>query len=274
MSARQAPAPGWSAPAPSSSAAGSGRAAERWARSAPGRPPAEVAARSGVRVVAAARQGEPGDEADGDQRSPVPSQEAHVRAAFLPDSVAIGPHRQPPEDAAGPAVGHPFSAHSRGEEMTDKTDFTEEEWKLVLQGPTSAGLLVVASDQGVRPRELLDGQGVRRGAPAARRERAARRDHLGQARGRQVPAPLLRGAEGTRPPASARRGPLLEQKATPDEVEEYKRFIVNLAERVAEARKEGFLGLSGERVSPDERAALEQIAEALGTEAPSTPDAP
>jgi hypothetical protein len=61
---------------------------------------------------------------------------------------------------------------------------------------------------------------------------------------------------------------VVEQKATPEEVEEYKQFIVNLGERVAEARKEGFLGLSGDRVSPEERAAVEQIAEALGTEAP------
>jgi tellurite resistance protein len=62
---------------------------------------------------------------------------------------------------------------------------------------------------------------------------------------------------------------LVEQKATPEELEQYKRFIVTLAERVAEARKEGFMGLSGERVSGDERRALEEIAAALGTEAPA-----
>ena len=39
--------------------------------------------------------------------------------------------------------------------MTTKSDFTEEEWRTVLQGPTSAGLLVVASDPGGSVRETL-----------------------------------------------------------------------------------------------------------------------
>jgi hypothetical protein len=59
---------------------------------------------------------------------------------------------------------------------------------------------------------------------------------------------------------------LLEQKATPEEVDEYKRFVLTLANRVAEAHKEGFLGLSGERVSDAERAAVAEIAQTLGIE--------
>jgi hypothetical protein len=53
---------------------------------------------------------------------------------------------------------------------------------------------------------------------------------------------------------------LLERKATPEEVEDYKRFVVTLAERVAAAHKEG-----GEPVSQAERAAIDEIAAALGT---------
>jgi hypothetical protein len=52
---------------------------------------------------------------------------------------------------------------------------------------------------------------------------------------------------------------VLKTKATDEEVEEYRKFIVGLAERVAEARKEGFMGLSGERVSDAERAAIGEI---------------
>jgi len=153
--------------------------------------------------------------------------------------------------------------------MTGKTDFTEEEWKLVLQGPTSAGLLVVASDPGGSVRESFS---------MAKAYAEARKDH--------GDSELLDTIVSAKPEVDRTRAhsreelkehslqhlrdavALLEQKATPEEVEEYKQFIVNLAERVAEARKEGFLGLSGERVSSDERAAIEQIAEALGTEAP------
>jgi hypothetical protein len=37
--------------------------------------------------------------------------------------------------------------------MTGKSDFTEEEWKLVLEAPPSAGLIVIASDRGGSIRE-------------------------------------------------------------------------------------------------------------------------
>lgn len=39
--------------------------------------------------------------------------------------------------------------------------------------------------------------------------------------------------------------------------------MLRLAERVANARREGFLGLSGERVSDQEREAIGEIAAAL-----------
>src|SRR3954452_11696846 len=39
--------------------------------------------------------------------------------------------------------------------MTGKADFTEEEWKQVLEGPPSAGLIVIASDRGGSIRETF-----------------------------------------------------------------------------------------------------------------------
>ncbi len=47
-------------------------------------------------------------------------------------------------------------------------------------------------------------------------------------------------------------------------MEAYRQFIRDVASRVAEARKEGFMGLSGERVSDDERAAIDEVNAALG----------
>src|SRR5438309_385896 len=61
---------------------------------------------------------------------------------------------------------------------------------------------------------------------------------------------------------------LLERKATPAEVDEYRQFVLNLADKVANAHREGPLGLSGERVSDAERAAITEIAGALGTPSP------
>jgi hypothetical protein len=56
---------------------------------------------------------------------------------------------------------------------------------------------------------------------------------------------------------------LLNAKATAEEVRGYRQFVLDLAERAANARREGFLGLSGERVSDAEREAIGQIASAL-----------
>ena len=55
---------------------------------------------------------------------------------------------------------------------------------------------------------------------------------------------------------------LLEQKATPEELDDYRRFVVTLANRVAEAHKE-----HGERVSPEEEQAIDEIKAALGASA-------
>jgi hypothetical protein len=51
---------------------------------------------------------------------------------------------------------------------------------------------------------------------------------------------------------------LLGRKATPDDVDSYRRFVVTLAEKVANAHREG-----GVTVSDAERAALEQISASM-----------
>jgi hypothetical protein len=55
---------------------------------------------------------------------------------------------------------------------------------------------------------------------------------------------------------------LLESKASPQELEEYKRFVVGLAEKVAAAHREG--ARDGDPVSDAERRAIAEIREALG----------
>jgi len=55
---------------------------------------------------------------------------------------------------------------------------------------------------------------------------------------------------------------LLQTKATPQELDEYKRFVVNLANRVASAHREH--GRGGDPVSDTEKAAIAEITEALG----------
>src|SRR4051794_21658186 len=53
---------------------------------------------------------------------------------------------------------------------------------------------------------------------------------------------------------------LLESKATPEELDDYRRFVLGLAERVAAAHREG-----GQDVSERERAAIGEIEATLGS---------
>jgi streptomycin 6-kinase len=55
---------------------------------------------------------------------------------------------------------------------------------------------------------------------------------------------------------------LLEGKATAEEVDDYRRFVVALANKVAAAHRE-----DGQDVSPAEAEAVQQISAALGTSA-------
>lgn len=149
--------------------------------------------------------------------------------------------------------------------MTGKADFTEDEWKLVLEAPPSAGLIVIASDRGGSVRESFS---------MAKAYTEARKDHgdselldeIVTAKP-EMDHTRYKSQEELKQASLGHIGDavaLLKEKATPEEVDEYKKFIVGLANRVAEARKEGFMGLSGERVSEDERAAIGEVEAALG----------
>ena len=145
--------------------------------------------------------------------------------------------------------------------MTTKADFNAEEWDKVVEGPLLAGLRVVTADKGGRIRESLamgkvyaearkqDGESELLEAlvtsqPALDQERARAAGDVGTA----VREGLGEGLA------------ILEQKATPEEVEAYKRFVVAVAEAAAKAHKEGgFIGIGGKEVSESEQAALDEI---------------
>ena len=144
--------------------------------------------------------------------------------------------------------------------MTGKADFTDDEWKVILEGPPSAGLVVIVSDRGGSIRETFS---MAKAYTEARQQHGDSEllDEIASAK------PEMDRTRAGSPEElkqhsldNVRQGiALLKGKATDEEVEEYRKFILGLAERVAEARKEGFLGLSGERVSDAERAAISEI---------------
>jgi hypothetical protein len=145
-------------------------------------------------------------------------------------------------------------------ELTAKADFTEEEWKQVLEGPPSAGMVVMTAQRGGTIRESFS---MAKSYTEARKEHGESEllDELTAAKP-EIDHTRFRTVEELKAHCldNVRQGlQVLRAKATPEELDQYKRFIADLSERVAEAHREGFLGLSGERVSDDERDAIAEV---------------
>jgi hypothetical protein len=147
--------------------------------------------------------------------------------------------------------------------MTSKVDFTPQEWELVLEGPPSAGMIVITAERGGTLRETVS---MAKAYAEARQhhgqselldEIVAARPEIDHTRYASLEELKERGLAHLRDAVA-----LLESKATPQEVDEYKRFILNLADKVAKAHREG--GNGEQPISDAERAAIVEIEQALG----------
>lgn len=145
--------------------------------------------------------------------------------------------------------------------MTGKADFTEEEWKMVLEAPPSAGMIVVTAQRGGTIRETIamaKAYGEARqlhGQSELLDEIVSAKPQVDHTRYHSPQELAEHGLQHVRDAVAA-----LERKATPEEVEQYKRFVVTLAEKVAGAHREG-----DQDVSDAERAAIDEISAALGS---------
>ena len=144
--------------------------------------------------------------------------------------------------------------------MTAESDFTPEEWRTVLEAPPSAGMIVITAQKGGTFKEMW----------------ALSKAYV-EARQQHGESELLDAVVSAKPktdhthyksPQELRDGNLknvtdavavLQTKATPEEVDEYKRFIVTLCKEVASAHREG-----GQDVSPAEEEAIKAVADTLG----------
>jgi hypothetical protein len=145
--------------------------------------------------------------------------------------------------------------------MTNKSNFTEQEWDLVLEGPPTAGVIVITAQRGGTFREsfamakaytearALHGESELLDAIVAAKPEVDHTRYGSPEELRQHGLQLLRDAVA-----------LLEQKATADEVGAYRRFVVTLTEKVAHAHRE-----HGQEVSPAEQAAIDEVSTAVGS---------
>ena len=147
--------------------------------------------------------------------------------------------------------------------MTSKADFTDQEWVLVREGPPTAGMVTLLASSGGSFRESW----ALAKTFAEARQQQGESDLLDALVAEKPEMKRYHSAEEAENKGLSRLSEavaLLEQKATPDEVESYKRFTLSVAERVAEAHKE-----HGTQVSPEERDAITKIESSLGTTASS-----
>ena len=145
--------------------------------------------------------------------------------------------------------------------MTTKSEFNADEWERVARAPALAGVMVALADRGGTFRESLALGKAYAAAKRDRRQRAARAAR-GRRRPRWIGSP--RGSPIRFPSRSVRPSGLVEEKATPEEAEEYRQFVLRLADVVAHAHKEGgVLGIGGKEVSPEEQAALDRLSSTL-----------
>jgi hypothetical protein len=139
--------------------------------------------------------------------------------------------------------------------VTGKADLTPEEWDTVAHGPTTAGLIVVTAQRGGTFREMfaitkLYAEVKRQpGSSELVDEIVAARPALDHTRYRS-PDELREG--GLRHLADAID--ILERRASADDLEAYRSFVLELAERVANAHREG-----GVAVSDAEQQAIDAV---------------
>jgi hypothetical protein len=151
--------------------------------------------------------------------------------------------------------------------MTRKDQFNAQEWVSIVDGPLYAGMRVISAERGGTLRESL---AMSRVYQEARAQHGA--SELLDEIIASPPAvnPQVLGQAGENLPQVtrqelARAVAILTQRATPAEVDDYKRFVMTVAQAVAAAHREGgFLGIGGHPVSDAENAALDEISSALG----------
>ena len=144
--------------------------------------------------------------------------------------------------------------------MTNRAAFTEDQWKTVLEGPSSAGMIVVTAGRGGTIRETF---AIGKAYVEARKEHGeselldeivSAKPQIDHTRFHSYDELKQHGLELIRGAVAA-----LQEKATPAELDGYRRFVLMLTDMVASAHRE-----DGVMISEPEKSAIADITTALG----------
>jgi hypothetical protein len=144
--------------------------------------------------------------------------------------------------------------------MTTKAAFSPSEWQLVLEGPPTAGLLVITASHGGMFRETM-AMSKAYGEARAQHGESELLDEIVAEKPRMEHGKIHNPEELRDQGIDCQRDvtTLLEHKATVEERDDYRRFVLTVANKVAAAHREG-----GKQVSPAEEQAIQDITTALG----------
>ena len=159
--------------------------------------------------------------------------------------------------------------------MTTKEAFTEEEWTRLKRGPFIAGLAISIADPGGPIEAIKETAAALKTVTGAAESgtdgdlvSALAKEVTAEARERKNPL------AGFRPKGALAAQEILDElravneivtaKATPEEADAYRGWLLAAAKEAADAAKEGgFLGFHAERVSEGEQRMLDQLATVL-----------
>ncbi len=144
--------------------------------------------------------------------------------------------------------------------MTNKAAFSPSEWQTILEAPPTAGMIVVTAEHGGMFRETIamskayvEARG-QHGESELLDEVVAAKPKVEHGRYASPEEFREHGLEQLRDAVA-----LVDEKATPEERDDYRHFVLTLADKVAAAHREG-----GQGVSPAETEAIKDISTALG----------
>ena len=158
--------------------------------------------------------------------------------------------------------------------MTSKVSFTEDEWDRVLRAPLVAGMAITIADPGGPIEVSKEMMATLRAAtvPPSQEELLAAVALDIQAMVQQKENP----ARNFKPTSAATAGTeildelravdaIVAEKATPEETQAFRGWLVMAAQAAADAAKEGgFMGFGAVQVSEGEQAMLDQLRSTLG----------
>ena len=159
--------------------------------------------------------------------------------------------------------------------MTSKADFTDEEWTRLKRAPFVAGMAITLADPGGPIEAFKETKATMQAVAGAG---GGDRGPLVQASAGEVAAEARQRHSplaGFKPTSGATAGVeildelaavngILNEKATPEDAEAVREWLIATAQEAANAAKEGgFLGFHAERVSTGEQEMLDRLKEKL-----------